>query len=99
MLSTRRRCFAVLSLFTCFFPSSHGAGFCSALRTRHRPDRRWGSGATVTAKDTDMGISRVTVTDAAGRYELPALPLGRYEVDGDEERICGSHSRQESYWS
>jgi hypothetical protein len=37
-------------------------------------------GATVTAKDTDMGISRDTVTDAAGRYELPALPVGRYEV-------------------
>ena len=37
-------------------------------------------GATVTAKDTDMGISRETVTDAAGRYELPALPVGRYEV-------------------
>ncbi len=37
-------------------------------------------GATVTAKDTDMGISRETVTDAAGRYELPALPIGRYEV-------------------
>jgi len=38
------------------------------------------SGATVTAKNTDMGISRETVTDAAGRYELPALPVGRYEV-------------------
>ncbi len=37
-------------------------------------------GATVTAKDTDMGISRETVTDTAGRYELPALPVGRYEV-------------------
>jgi len=37
-------------------------------------------GATVSAKDTDMGISRETVTDAAGRYELPALPVGRYEV-------------------
>jgi len=36
--------------------------------------------ATVTAKDTDMGISRETVTDAAVRYELPALPVGRYEV-------------------
>ena len=35
---------------------------------------------TVTAKATDTGISRETVTDAAGRYELPALPVGRYEV-------------------
>jgi hypothetical protein len=38
------------------------------------------AGATVTAKDMDMGIARATVTDAAGRYELPALPIGRYEV-------------------
>ena len=37
-------------------------------------------GATVTAKDTDMGISRETITDGAGRYELPALPVGQYEV-------------------
>jgi hypothetical protein len=49
------------------------------------------SGASVTAKDTDMGISRTTITDAAGRYELPALPIGRYEVqaakDGFAEEI------------
>ncbi len=37
-------------------------------------------GATVTAKDTDTDISRTSITDAAGRYELPALPVGRYEV-------------------
>ena len=41
-------------------------------------------GATVTAKDTDMGISRATITDAAGRYELPALPVGRYEVEAEK---------------
>jgi hypothetical protein len=39
------------------------------------------SGATVTAKDTDTGTSRTSITDAAGRYELLALPVGRYEVE------------------
>ncbi len=47
-------------------------------------------GATVTAKDTDMGISRETVTDAAGRYELPALPVGRYEVAATKSGFAGA---------
>jgi hypothetical protein len=41
-------------------------------------------GATVTAKDTDTGLSRTSITDAAGRYELPALPVGRYEVEAEK---------------
>jgi hypothetical protein len=48
------------------------------------------SGATVTAKDKDMGISRVTVTDAAGRYQLPALPLGQYEVEAAKSGFAGA---------
>jgi hypothetical protein len=39
---------------------------------------------TVTAKDTDTGLSRTSMTDAAGRYELPALPVGRYEVEAEK---------------
>ncbi len=38
------------------------------------------SGATVTTENLDMGLSRAAVTDQAGRYELAALPIGRYEV-------------------
>ena len=34
----------------------------------------------VTAKNVETGVSRATVTDSAGRYELPALPIGRYEI-------------------
>lgn len=37
-------------------------------------------GASVTTKDIDTGISRATITDQAGRYELPALPIDEYEV-------------------
>jgi Carboxypeptidase regulatory-like domain/TonB-dependent Receptor Plug Domain len=37
-------------------------------------------GASVTAKNTDTDVTRSTVTDSAGRYELPALPVGHYEV-------------------
>src|SRR3954454_6158468 len=37
-------------------------------------------GATVTARNLDTGIERSTVTDDAGNYSLPELPIGRYEV-------------------
>ena len=37
-------------------------------------------GANVTAKNDDTGLSRSTLTDAAGHYELAALPVGRYEL-------------------
>ena len=36
--------------------------------------------ATATAQNLDTGLSRETVTDQAGRYQLFALPLGQYEV-------------------
>ena len=47
--------------------------------------------ANVTARNVDTGFSRSTVTDSAGRYQLVALPVGRYEVrarkDGFAEGI------------
>jgi hypothetical protein len=46
--------------------------------------------ATVTAKDTDTGVSRTSITDAAGRYELPALPVGRYEVEAEKSGFAGA---------
>ena len=49
------------------------------------------SGAAVTAHDLDTGLSRSTVTDQAGRYQVFALPVGQYEVrvkkDGFAEGI------------
>ncbi len=43
------------------------------------------SGATVTATNLDTGITRTVVTDSSGRYELVALPIGRYEVRAKKE--------------
>jgi hypothetical protein len=37
-------------------------------------------GATVTAKNVETGGSRATVTGPSGRYELPNLSVGQYEV-------------------
>src|SRR5579871_4767171 len=38
------------------------------------------SSATVKTTNTGTGISRSTVTDASGHYDLEALPLGGYEI-------------------
>ena len=80
MLFTRRFALAVLSLL--LVSSVPAMAQVSAALSGRVTDQTGAGipGATVTAKDTDMGISRETVSDAAGRYELPALPVGRYEV-------------------
>src|SRR5450755_2652680 len=36
--------------------------------------------AAVAAKSRDTGMVRGTVTDAAGRYRIPSLPVGEYEL-------------------
>jgi len=36
--------------------------------------------AEVTTKDLETGATRVTVADDAGRYAVPALAVGSYEV-------------------
>jgi len=36
--------------------------------------------ANATARNVDTGLSRDTITDQAGRYQVFALPLGQYEV-------------------
>jgi hypothetical protein len=37
-------------------------------------------GATISAKNTETGSTRTTVTGPTGRYELPNLPIGMYEI-------------------
>ncbi|MBI1955201.1 MAG: carboxypeptidase regulatory-like domain-containing protein, partial [Acidobacteria bacterium] len=37
-------------------------------------------GATVTIRNVETGISRTATTDAAGRYRVPQLGLGSYEI-------------------
>ena len=37
-------------------------------------------GATVTVSNEDTGLSRTVVTNSAGVYSVPDLPVGRYKV-------------------
>ena len=39
------------------------------------------AGAQVTATDTDTGLKRSTMTDTAGAYVLPNLPVGPYRLE------------------
>ncbi len=43
-------------------------------------------GVTVTVRDAARGLTRSTVTDAGGGYEIAGLPAGDYEV---EARLAG----------
>ncbi|HLZ90175.1 MAG TPA: carboxypeptidase-like regulatory domain-containing protein, partial [Candidatus Acidoferrum sp.] len=36
--------------------------------------------AVVTAKNLETGVSRIAATDNSGRYNLPSLPVGVYDV-------------------
>jgi hypothetical protein len=51
------------------------------------------SGATVTAKNVETGGTRSTVTDDAGRFWVPSLAVGEYEVrvtkQGFREQVRG----------
>ena len=38
------------------------------------------AGANVTVRNMDTGGVRTAITDAAGRYQVVALPVGAYEV-------------------
>ena len=42
------------------------------------------AGGTVHVKNTETGLARQLITDEAGRYEAPQLPVGAYEVTGEK---------------
>ena len=42
------------------------------------------AGATVTIRNVDTGIARTVTSDLAGRYVAPVLPVGNYEVQGQQ---------------
>lgn len=43
------------------------------------------SQAIITIRNLDTGLTRTAVTDQEGRYYVPALPLGDYEVKAEHE--------------
>ena len=44
-------------------------------------------GATVIVKNVETGAERHLVSDDAGRYSTPSVPVGRYEIDASKENF------------
>src|SRR6185437_8005341 len=44
------------------------------------PSGAFVSGASIIAKNEDTGAVRTTATNRTGQYQLPALPIGHYEI-------------------
>jgi hypothetical protein len=42
------------------------------------------AGATVKVRNLEIGTVRTIVTDSAGRYDAPSLPVGKYEASAEE---------------
>jgi hypothetical protein len=51
-------------------------------------------GATVTAKDVDRGTSLTTQTNSEGLYNLPRVPVGRYEVRAESKGFTTAVQQQ-----
>jgi hypothetical protein len=75
------RATVLLFLLICLFHAT-GSAQVSATLSGSVTDQSGAAvlAAGVTARNLDTGLSRETVTDQAGRYQLFALPLGQYEV-------------------
>jgi hypothetical protein len=87
MLSSTRRFFlvslstavAILALaMTAFGQASATAGAINGTVTDQAGASI--SGASIKARNLDTGLERSATTEESGRFELPLLPLGKYEV-------------------
>ena len=47
-------------------------------------------GVTVEAVKVDTGVKRMSITDGQGRYEIPALQIGKYQVTATLSGFCTS---------
>ena len=71
----------LILLHLCLF-ISHATAQVSASLSGRVTDQTGAAvaGANVAAINQETGIARTTVTNQAGRYDLPALPIGQYEL-------------------
>ena len=87
---------AVLAVFFCSASTGRAQVTASLSGRVMDPSGAVVSGATVTAINTETGEKRSTVTDDAGHYWIPAVPVGNCEVhvtkDNFQEQVhAGIH--------
>ena len=56
-------------------------------------------GASVTARQTETGLSRTTTTDRAGAYLLLELPVGHYQLQVERTQAFKRTSSRASRWT
>jgi hypothetical protein len=71
-------CLAILGLHTCCWGQTASTG--ALLGQVLDPTGRGISQASIAAKSENMAVSRSTSSDGEGRFVLPLLPPGRYQV-------------------
>jgi hypothetical protein len=70
----------VLLIFFAFGQPARAQDLASLSGTVTDPSGAVVSAAAVEAKNTDTGAVRDTMTDSVGRFRMPSLPVGNYEV-------------------
>ncbi len=71
----------MLLLFLAMAPRSFAQDLASISGSVIDPSAALVSGATVDVKNVDTGATRSATTDGAGRFRVPLLAVGNYEVD------------------
>ena len=78
-----RRCGLALALCVCIVPEVRAQEAVSTASVSGRVVDQLGDvvpGATVVARQIETNVSRDAVTDTGGRFRLPYLRIGRYEI-------------------
>ena len=75
------------TLLACGGPAFSQSSTGSISGTIRDPNNAGVAGATVVGKNTATGFERQGVTDSSGRYRLPNLPSGPYEVTVEAARF------------
>jgi hypothetical protein len=73
-------CLGILLLLTPFVPTAAAQTLATVSGTVTDTSEAALPGVTVTARNTATGLVRTVVTGPQGRYAIPALPPGAYEV-------------------
>ncbi len=79
--------YPILLALWLFLPAAYGQVTANLSGTVTDPSGALISAATVMAKDVDTGAVRSTATDAGGRYQFSALPVGEYEIHASKPQF------------
>ena len=79
--------FSILAGFT---PDAAAQTWSRLAGTVFDPSGAVLTGASVAVKNVDTGMIRTTTTDASGRFEIPSLPVGNYEITVNKQGFAST---------